>query len=283
MRTYIECMPCFMNQLIRTGKMVELDDTALWQLMKRLARAMESFDPHDPPPKSAVQLYDLIANECGCRDPFEEIKKRSTRQALGLYEKLKRDIEQAPDPLEKAIRFSACGNVIDFGVASEYDLEAELESISDRPFAIWHMDHFRENLKRSDWVLYLGDNAGESVFDRLLIEILDIPVTFVVRDGPIINDVTEEDAEAAGIGKTASITSSGCRAPGTILEWCSSDFLEMFNTAPLIISKGQGNYETLAEQRRPIYFILKAKCNVVSRHLKCNIGDMIFAAANRIH
>lgn len=248
-----------------------------------MAQAITKFDPQDPPPKSAVQLYDMIAEECGCSDPFEQAKKQSTRQALELYNELKKDIQQAPDPLERAIRYSACGNVIDFGVASSYDLMAELKAILNKPFAIWDFKHFKRELQKSDWLLYLGDNAGESVFDRLLIETLPLPVTFVVRGGPIINDVTMDDAIEAGLDKVASLISSGCRAPGIILEWCSRDFIKLFNSAPLIISKGQGNYETLTEQNRPIFYLLKAKCNVVSRHLNCKTGDMIFAAASRIN
>jgi len=272
-----------MQQLIRTGRMVELDDHTLWRLMKRLAKAMTKFEPHEPPPKSAVQLYDMIAEVCGCQDPFEQAKKQGTMQALELYDELKKDIQQAADPLERAIKYSACGNVIDLGVASNYDLIAELETILSKPFAIWDLKLFKKKLDKSDWLLYLGDNAGESVFDRLLIETLPVPVTFVVRDGPIINDVTLDDALAAGLDKVASIVSSGCRAPGTILEWCSRDFLKLFNNAPIIISKGQGNYETLVEQTRPIFYLLKAKCNVVSRHLNCKTGDMIFASASRFN
>ncbi len=283
MHTDLECMPCFLHQLIRTSRIVKLPNDTIWKILKETTELMRSFDHVNPPPKFAVHMYDLVVRECKCKDPFKETKKQSTEQVLKLYDKLKEDIEKSEDPLTTAIKYSACGNVIDFGVSSTYDLMTELQSVLTKPFAMFHIDHFKQTLKNSDWILYLADNAGESVFDRLLIEKLPVPVVYAVRGGPIINDVTMEDAIEAGIDKVASVTTSGCRAPGTVLEWCSKDFLKLFNSAPLIISKGQGNYETLSEEKnRPIYFVLKAKCDVVSRSLNCKTGDMIFAASSQI-
>ncbi|MCK4426337.1 MAG: DUF89 family protein, partial [Deltaproteobacteria bacterium] len=105
-------------------------------------------------------------------------------------------------------------------------------------------------------------------------------VTYVVREKPIINDATREDALEAGLDKTATIISSGCAAPGTVLDQCTPEFRELFRKAPVIISKGQGNYETLSESDAPIFFFLKAKCDVVARHLGVKKGDLVLASGH---
>ena len=125
-------------------------------------------------------------------------------------------------------------------------------------------------------ILYLADNAGEIVFDRLLIEQLPMQkITVVVKGFPIINDATMEDAVAAGLTEIVSVIDNGSDAPGTILEICSDAFVSRFEQADLIITKGQGNYETLSDIDKNIYFILKAKCPVIASDLGCPIGQMV--------
>ena len=124
--------------------------------------------------------------------------------------------------------------------------------------------------------MYIADNAGEIVFDRVLIEqFKNKKSIFAVRSGPIINDALVEDAIACGIYKCARIISSGCDAPGTILRFCNKKFLKIYRDADLIISKGQGNFEALADEKRPIFFLFRAKCPVVAKHLNCKLGDVI--------
>ncbi len=275
MRTYLDCIPCFMNQVIRTGRLLGLAEPSIKQILSQLGKDIEHIPMDDPPPKIAIKVYDLINKYAGLKDPFHQIKKQGTQKALALYPVLRQQIDKASDPLGHALRLSVIGNVIDFGVSSDYDLEAELESLVHQPLAIWHEDRFKEAVKSAQWVLYLADNTGETVFDRLLIETMNIPITYVVREGPIINDATYEDAVDAGLDKICRIISSGCRAPGTILELCSPGFRMLFDTAPLIISKGQGNFETLSHEKAPIFFLLKAKCQVVADHLSIRVGDLL--------
>jgi uncharacterized protein with ATP-grasp and redox domains len=130
-------------------------------------------------------------------------------------------------------------------------------------------------LHESPAILYLADNAGETVFDRVLIEHLDRPVTYVVKAAPIINDATFEDAVAAGIDRIAEIIDNGSNAPGTLLDQCSEAFLESFHQAELIIAKGQANYESLSREPAPIFFLLQAKCRVIARDLGVATGDII--------
>ncbi len=278
MRTYLDCIPCFMSQALRTGRLVGLSDGKIRDLLIELGKKIEDISLDDPPPKTAVMVYDLIANYTGKMDPFKEVKREATEKALALYPHLKRDILESKKPLGRAIRIATLGNVIDFGVSSSYDLEAEIQEMLGQSFGRWDEEAFIEAVTMADWILYLGDNAGETVLDRLLIETLACPTSYVVREAPIINDATREDALAAGLEEVADIISSGCSAPGTVMDQCTPEFLDLFRKAPVIISKGQGNYETLSDVDAPIFFLLKAKCDVVAGHLGVKKGDLVLAA-----
>ena len=278
MRTYLDCIPCFMSQALRTGRLLGLSDEKIRALLTEMGKKIEDIPLDDPPPKTAVMVYDLIASYTGKIDPFREVKQEATEKALALYPKLKKDVLESKAPLGRAIRLATVGNVIDFGVSSSYDLEAEIQKMLGQSFGRWDEEIFTEAVTRADWILYLGDNAGETVFDRLLIETLARPTTYVVREAPIINDATIEDAMAAGLEKVTGIISSGCSAPGTVMDQCSPEFLDLFRKAPVIISKGQGNYETLSDADAPIFFLLKAKCDVVAGHLGVKNGDLVLAS-----
>ena len=141
-------------------------------------------------------------------------------------------------------------------------------------------DKFEKQLKIADSVLFLGDNAGESVLDKILIEELNKPVTYVVREVPVINDVTEEDAIASGISEVAEIISSGTTAPAVILSLCNNEFIERFNNSKMIISKGQGNYEGLSDVNQPVFFLLKAKCFVIANDLNVKENDIVLKGIN---
>ncbi|MCD6269580.1 MAG: DUF89 family protein, partial [Deltaproteobacteria bacterium] len=280
MKTYLDCLPCFMNQIVRIGRMLNLSEADCFAMMCEFAGHFAEIELADPPPKTSIKLYDMINRYTGLEDPFRKIKDESTEKALGLYPELKRRVNTAAVPLSLAAKFAVAGNVIDFGVASKFDLNAELERVVEAgSFGKWQEDDFFESLAQAEWLLYLGDNTGETVMDRLFIETIiketATPVTYVVREKPIINDAVMADAVAAGIDGCAKIISSGCRAPGTVLDLCNPEFLKLFHSAPLIVSKGQGNFETLSEVKAPIFFFLKAKCQVVAEHLNVNLGELV--------
>ena len=179
--------------------------------------------------------------------------------SLSLYPSSKKKIAESEDTLLTAIKIAIAGNIIDFGASSSFDIEREINEVFEKKCAICDYEQFKLQLANTDEILYIGDNAGESVFDRLLIEELKKPVTYAVRGIPVINDVTYDDAVQAGIDKVATILSSGTDAPGAVLETCSAEFREAYRNSRFIISKGQGNYEALSEERRPIFFLLKVK------------------------
>lgn len=281
MKTYLDCIPCFVNQALRAGRMATKDDIRIKALMDHIGCRIKDVSLSDTPPEMGLIIYDEIHKITGIDDPFKQEKKDHINEALRLLPKLEKRTASADDPLLTAIRIAIAGNVMDLGMNKHFHIERDLEKILEQDFGICDIEAFREQLAASKNVLYLGDNAGESVFDRILIGALGVQVTYVVRGKAIINDVTYQDAIDSGLDKVAEIISSGSPAPATILKLCNEDFLERFEAADMIISKGQGNYEGLSETTRPVFFLLKAKCPVIARDIGVEEDDIVLLSANK--
>ncbi len=280
MKTYLDCIPCFFEQALRAGRAATNDDKLIKQLMDELGIMLKDISFESTPPATGRLIYRAVRNITGNIDPFQKQKRESTCQALELYPAMKEMIAKSNDHLLTAIRIAIAGNVIDLGASAEYDLKSALKEALQADFAINDYTAFKSNLEKAGRVLYIGDNAGETVFDRLLIEQLGKPVTYVVRETPVINDAVYNDAVEAGIDKVADIISSGTDAPGTILETCSSGFRRRVDEAEFIISKGQGNYEGLSNEKYRVFFLLKAKCKIIANNIGVNKGDIILKGIN---
>ncbi|MGD9413030.1 MAG: ARMT1-like domain-containing protein [Desulfobacterales bacterium] len=280
MRTYFDCYPCFIDQALRAGRMATDDEQKIKHLLDEVGMMLKDIRLESTPPETARLIYQKVKKITGKSDPYRKIKKENTDKALTLYPSLKRMIEASDDRLVAAIRLAIAGNIMDFGANKDFDIEAEINEVFQRNFAIFNCDEFRDYLAKSKAVLFIADNAGECVFDRLLIEEMKKPVTYVVRGAPVVNDAIYEDAIEAGVDKVALIMSSGTDAPGTILATCSREFRRIYDRSSFIISKGQGNYEALCGEKRPIFFFLKAKCGVIAKDVGVNQGDIVLKAIN---
>ncbi len=279
MKTYLDCLPCFLDQALRAARTATDDERKIKEILDRVGGMLKDIPMHYTPPQTGELIYELVKEVTGDPDPYHKIKQENIEEALQLYPDLKKRISDSGNPLLTAIRIAIAGNVIDLGVKKEFDLLRDIEKILKQDFAIFHFEQFLKSLKAAGSILYIGDNCGESVFDRILIEEMGKPLTYVVRDIPIINDVTHDDAIASGIDRVADIISSGTTAPGLVLEYCKPDFLKRFEEADMIISKGQGNFESLSEIDREVFFLLKAKCSVVASHLSVQEGDIILKSS----
>ncbi len=280
MRTYLDCFPCFLNQALRAARMATDDEKKIKRVLDDVGIMLKDIPMESTPPRSGRLIYKKISEMTGNEDPYREVKKESTQKALSLYPYLKSRVAASSDRLLMAIRIAIAGNVIDFGANWGFDLDTEVADVLEKEFAIFDYDQFRDRLDNARIILYLGDNAGECVFDKVLIEEMKKPVIYAVRDVPIINDATKEDAVQAGIDKVATIVSSGTDAPGTILETCSTEFKELYHNSDFIISKGQGNYEALsnANDSSPIFFLLKVKCRVLAQNIGVEESDIVIQA-----
>jgi uncharacterized protein with ATP-grasp and redox domains len=267
MKAQPECDLCFQRQARDAAARIGLSAERTEHLLARVSRELERIPSDVTPPVRASRIHALVRDFSGDPDPYRDAKQDATRHALSLYPRLKRMLEEANDPLETAVRLAIAGNIIDLGVASEYDLEASIARVLAQPFAIDHLEHLRNALCDAREILYLADNAGETVLDRLLVEFLERPATYVVKGGPAVNDATREDAVAAGLGDVCEIIDNGAATLGTLLNRCSLEMRRRFAAADLIIAKGMANYESLSETRAGLFFLLQAKCAVIAGHL----------------
>lgn len=275
MNTYLDCLPCFLYQTLRAARIATNDESKIRRALDEIGMMIKDIPFESTPPETGRIIYRRISEITGIPDPYMRIKKESNEQALLLYPRLKERVEDSDDRLLTAIKIAIAGNIIDYGINRRLDLIKDTEETLDRDFAICNYNIFRERLNKAQEILYIGDNAGECVFDRILIEELKRPVIYVVRGAPVINDATYEDALQAGIDKVATIMPSGTDAPGTVLSTCSKEFLEIYDNSSFIISKGQGNYEALSSEDRPISFLLKAKCRVIAEKIGVKEGDVL--------
>jgi len=275
MRIHPECYPCFVRQTYNTLKLVTQDEILQTRVLKEVLKQLAHYEGEDPPPKVSQIVYETVSEITGVMDPYEKKKLECNRMAMELYPKLKEMVKRADDPLFMAVKMAIVGNIMDFGVGRSFEMES-LDVVEKLDLVVSHYASLRKELSKASKVLYLGDNAGEVVFDRVLMEELDgVELTFAVRSGPIINDATVKDAVEAGINKIARIMDSGCWAPGVLLEETSPEFRKLFWEADVVISKGQGNFETLEDVSREIFFLLRAKCDVVAQLLGVNVGSTL--------
>jgi len=278
MKTFFDCIPCFVRQSLDSVRMVTADEAIHEQLLREVLRSLSEMDLRQSPPAMAQRIHRLIRELTGRNDPYRQAKERSTRIALDVYPDMKKRIERSADPLDTAVRLAIAGNVIDLGVNNHVGSEELREAIEDSLDAPFDADltGFAEANSCARNILYLADNAGEIVFDGLLIEQMSPEkVAVVVKASPVINDATMADAEAAGLTELVEVVDNGSDAPGTILEDCGEAFRLRFDMADMVIAKGQGNYETLSDVNKDIFFILKAKCPVIARDLGCEVGSLI--------
>lgn len=277
MRVSLDCFPCFFRQALialRLGtKNGSLQETIVKSILEDIGKA----DTSKPPAYTTTFIHRRIRQMLG-KDPFEEIKSEYNQIALTMYPSLRNTVEKSPDPLWTAARLAIAGNVIDFGIFTSVDIEGTISKALSSTIAVDNYNLFKDSVFAADEMLYLTDNAGEIVFDRLLIEVLlklGKKVTAVVKGSPVINDSTMIDAEESGLAGVCEVIDNGSEAVGTVLEWTSLEFQKIFRDAQFIISKGQGNFETLFSTKKKIFFLFQSKCDVVSKELGLSSGSML--------
>ena len=278
MKTQYECIPCFVRQASEVLAMIIEDEKSRERPMRRLLVEIASSEWNGTPPAIAQQLHRMIREMTDNKDPYSSVKNEMNRIAAELMPRMREMIKDSDNPHEVAVRLAIAGNLLDSGAKTQISAE-ELPQHLNRILAQkLHGDakSLFQEAERADNILYLADNAGEIYLDRLLIEMLPTQkITVAVRGKPVLNDATMEDAEQAGITEIARVIGNGSDAPGTILEDTSPEFKSCFEQADMVISKGQGNYETLSDCRKRICFLLTVKCPVLARNIGESLGSMV--------
>ncbi len=280
MKTYYDCIPCFLRQAVDAARFAS-DDPKIHELVLReVLKTAADMDMQQTPPMMARNIHRTIRRYSGNVDPYLKVKQHFNHMAMNLYPDLKKRIAQSSDPVNTAVRLAISGNIIDFGARQGQDMnrDAVLAGIKNALACdlVGDIQVFKNAVNRADRILYLGDNTGEIVFDRLLIETLPADkIIFAVRGYPVLNDATLEDAKETGLFNIVKVIDNGSDAPGTIIEDCSPEFVGHFKAADLVIAKGQGNYETLSDANKQIFFLLQAKCPVIAADIGCEVGRLI--------
>lgn len=285
MKTYLECLPCVMRQALEGARQASDDEDLVLEVLRRAGLAISQANLGEPSPVLIGVAHRIIREVTGNDDPYQTARATCNRNALTWYPRLKEMVSRSPDPFETAVRLALAGNTIDFVVnpkADEVNLDEAVHHAMSAPLPGRVLQEFRDAVRSAGSILYLGDNAGEIVFDRLLVEQLPAQVvTFAVKGRPVINDITYSDADQAGLSRLVEVIDNGSDLPGTILAECSGTFRTRFQEADLVISKGQGNYESLDTSSQQIFFLFKAKCPVIVMHLHCSLGDLVLAPSDR--
>lgn len=279
MKTYLDCVACLVRQTLEAARISTDNVNVQEEIMREALSDLQKMPYHYSPPFMAQRIHKIIRDKTKNEDPYKEIKNRFNQFALKLYPKIKKIVDNSEDPFETAVRLAIAGNIIDFGVSgdiNENKVEETIQESLKKEFAVYDINKLKRSVNNASLILYLADNTGEIVFDKFLVnELSEKKVIFVVKGSPVLNDATMEDAIVSGMTDLVEVMDNGFDAPGTIIDSCSNEFKKRFNEADLIISKGQGNYESLSNTDKNIFFLLKAKCEVIAKDINCSIGDMI--------
>ena len=276
-----DCITCLLNQSVRVAKNLNLDKPKSEELTK-IAEDVIAKYRNVTPIVVASDLYPKMSEFVGSSDIYANLKAKSTKEALKLLVDVEATLETLENRLKGAIKASVAGNVIDFATPNQFDLVKEFKSVFKTPFTIDNQDEFLDRLESAKSFMIVGDNVGEHVFDKLLLQEIaiaypDIELYYATRGVPIINDVTTKEAKEIGLDEVATLVDSGVDTPGLDYSRASSDFMKLYNSMDLILAKGMGNYEALDEvDDGRIYHLLKVKCEVVASSIKANLGDLVF-------
>jgi len=275
-----ECYLCIFTQSFNLTKRLKLSEEKASEILRGVASILSRYGLNVTPPEIAAEVYGFVSKTTGIEDPFYKEKRAAITQALKYKNILEKKIENSSDALYSACKAAVAGNVIDLGVNQEYNIEKEIANIFEFDFKHNDYDRFKNRLKNAKSIVYLGDNAGENVFDEILIKELKKyvgKIYYFTRGKPIINDITVNDLKGLEIFKIAEVVDSGVPTPGFHLKYANKKAKELFFEADLVISKGMGNFECLfGECGRDVFYLFKVKCKVVARACGAEVGDYVF-------
>jgi len=276
MKVQLDCVPCFLRQALQACRFSGLRAEEQEKVLRECMKVLLEIKWDSTPPEIAHRVHRVIRKYTH-GDPYKEVKRKSNEIALQKYEEMKDLVRKSDDPLRTAVRLAIAGNIIDFGALEKFDLESTIQKVLKKQFRYDDYGRFKRDVLNANTILYFADNAGEIVFDKILLETIlsmnDVEVTFVVKAGPIINDATMEDAKFVSL--TEIVNEFRFISNGEVgVERNSPEVREWIKSHDVTISKGQGNYEGLSEFSG-IYYMLMVKCPIVARDLSAEIGDIV--------
>ena len=277
MKTQFECIPCIINSYLKLVETRVLPEPQQEVILRQVLQYLSTVDYDQSPPMLGRTLQRMIRESLQDPDPYHQIKQHYNQMMMDLYSSFKEIVEISEDPFDTAMRMAIAGNVIDFGAKYQFDIMDSINRVKEGELAIDDSSKLRHDLKHANTLLYIGDNCGEIVLDKLFLETVNVPQKyFVDRESPVINDITLDDAKMTGMDKIARVLSTGDDSPGAVWESSSKDFRDHFSNADVIISKGQGNLEGLIDvPHEHIFFLLVTKCDLIGERIGTRNGDFV--------
>ncbi len=279
MKLQLLCIRCIISQTLEVLEVLRKTPQEKEKILREVLKLLSSASYDQTSPELAEIVYKRITELAGVEDPYREEKKKQNE----LAERIVKNFEEKLSGLSlpDVLKLSVLGNSIDYGTETRFDVEKELSSFLKYQLPEETLREFARDLLDAEKMTIIGDNAGEIVFDRLLIKYIkdkrpDLEIFYTVRGGPIINDATEEEARQVGMHKYATVVSTGQKIAGLVPERASKEVLQLLKDSDVILSKGQGNYETLEHRNLGIYFLFRVKCPVVGENLGKKVGDIVF-------
>ena len=278
-----ECIPCTLNSYLRLAKTGVVPESQREAILRRLLKVLAVIEYDQSPPVLGRKMHGLIREFLQNPDPYHQIKEDYNHMMLGLYPEFRGMINGSPDSFDSAMRLAIAGNVIDFGSQNQLDAMDTIKRVMEARLAIDDSLLLKDDLHKADSLLYIGDNCGEIVLDKLFLTYIDVPEKyFVVRGRPVINDATIEDARLTGMEEVARVITTGDDAPGAVWESASKEFRDTFSRADIVISKGQGNLEGLMDvPHKNIYFLLVTKCDLIASRVGTRTGEFVVKKGSR--
>ncbi len=284
-----DCIPCILRMAVSSIRKLTDDENVTRELITRALRlpALRGEDWNLTSPQAIEPVMNMIMETFKSDDPFRDLKEEENAKALELYPTFKESVRESEDPLFAAVNLAIMGNSVDLMISDRsIDVKGVLAEELRNPITAKPYEIFREKLAKSRRLLYLCDNSGEIVFDKVLIETInelyDPQITYVVRNLPALNDATLYEARRVGMDSVARVMSNGIdgSVPGTVLSRCSPELRDLFENCDLVISKGGGNFDSLESEKdrcRNITFMLLAKCFPYARYFKTRMFQPILA------
>jgi len=277
-----ECIPCLLNQVIRTYRILNYNDDEIYRRLRDAIAILKMTDWNLTPPEIYFKIYYYIRSETGIDDPYKHVKKFWSSKLRSYEDKFRNLIVNSRDPIYTALKLSLAGNIVDFGALGEFNIDNTIRESLSKPLTIDHYEIFKRKLEDARTLFYVLDNVGESIFDRLFLEILCENIKFDkiyigIKMEPFINDVTYEDALEEGFDKLGNVEFIEFPVDTELFRRYRKKglFEEWFKKADLTIMKGQGNLE-LFYKFNNIFFALMTKCNPVAKFIGVDRGSLIF-------
>ncbi|RJP66174.1 MAG: DUF89 family protein [Ignavibacteriales bacterium] len=271
-----KCIACTVKQAYNAASLATYDEEIQRNIINEFCNYLPSVDPKSSPPEVSKVIQSITVKHTGIQDPYKEVKDQNFSKILKFKRYLETYVDASKNPFEEAIRIAIAGNTIDLGANPDYDIEGEINKLSSNNIVMDDFSSFKEDVLNAKSILYIADNFEEAIFDKFLIEqLLPRRIYYAVRSKPILNDISLQDVNKTGIDDLCVVIESGSDLPGTVLDNCTDEFKRLYDEVDLVISKGQGNFETLENCKREIYFLFKVKCDVIEKYCGQPIGKSI--------